>query len=40
MWGVNEKWAVWEINEMHIVRGCLRFRVCRYMWGVNKKWAV
>ena len=40
MWGINDKWAVWEINEMHVVRGFLRFRVCRYMWGINKKWAV
>ena len=31
MWGINDKWAVWEINEMHVVRGFLRFRVCRYM---------
>ena len=29
MLGINDKWAVWEINEMHVVRGFLRFRVCR-----------
>ena len=23
MWGINVKWAVWEINETHAVRGFL-----------------
>ena len=25
---------MWKINEMHVVRGFLRFRVCRCMWGL------